>query len=116
LASTICDGLACIIGEELSSVEFVRDYVQLRFDGPVLTVLTPPTMQVDGEVYPWARLGFRDALCAQIGHAVAHVSCYSDALAIEFNTGSVFRISLRDEDYTGPEALMFTAAGKYWVV
>jgi hypothetical protein len=35
---TFDDALKQLIGEQLSSIEFVQDYLQLRFDGPCLTV------------------------------------------------------------------------------
>lgn len=31
---TIADALGALVGRDLSSVTFVRDYVQLEFDGP----------------------------------------------------------------------------------
>jgi hypothetical protein len=34
---TLQDVIGKIVGNELSSVTFVRDYVQFAFDGPVLT-------------------------------------------------------------------------------
>jgi len=38
--SSLVDALQVLIGEQLSSVEFVLDYVQLRFNGPCFTVYT----------------------------------------------------------------------------
>ena len=37
-----------IIGEQLGAVTFVQDYVQLAFDGPGITALTPITVVSDG--------------------------------------------------------------------
>jgi len=38
--SSLVDALQVLIGEQLNSVEFVLDYVQLRFNGPCLSVYT----------------------------------------------------------------------------
>jgi hypothetical protein len=37
-----------IIGQQLGAVTFVQDYVQLAFDGPGITALTPITVVSDG--------------------------------------------------------------------
>jgi hypothetical protein len=38
-----------LVGEELSSVVFVADYVQFDFNGPRLTLFVWPTAQTFGE-------------------------------------------------------------------
>jgi hypothetical protein len=45
------DVIASIAGEQLSSIEFVQDYVQLRFDGPTLTAFVWPTLTVGGNSF-----------------------------------------------------------------
>ena len=48
---------------------------------------------------------YRNALCAQIGEKVVQASLEEgDALTIEFENGTVFGLSLREEDLDGPEA------------
>jgi hypothetical protein len=42
----VANPLELLEGTQLSSVEFVQDYVQLRFDGPTLTAVTPPRVCV----------------------------------------------------------------------
>jgi hypothetical protein len=59
--------LAKIVGEPLSAVTFVRDYVQLHFDGPTISAFTLPTVTVRGKTIAFADPGYRDALCARIG-------------------------------------------------
>ena len=39
-------GLESLIGEQLSAVTFVMDYVQFQFDGAVLTAFTGPEAEV----------------------------------------------------------------------
>src|SRR5690242_9135647 len=55
--------LGPIHGSQLSSVEFVQDYVQLRFDGPCLTAITWPVVTVGQQRFRLETPGYRDALC-----------------------------------------------------
>lgn len=56
----------------------------------------------------WGEPSFRDTLCDLISHTVTQASVVEDdALSLEFDNGSVWTASLRDEDQRGPEALMF---------
>jgi len=105
-----------LVGRQLSSVEFVRDYVQLRFDGPCLTALNLPSISRDSIVVRSGDSGFRDELCAQIGVEVAAVAISDEQLALTFNTSVTFSVSLRKEDYTGPEALNYAGTDGTCVV
>ena len=109
--------LQLIIGEELSAVVFVRDYVQLQFDGPGLTAINDPTVVVGGRAYTTTTAGYRDALCGQIGHSVVSAEVASDMeITIEFDDGSTISISLREQDYLyGPEAAVFHHGKNTWV-
>jgi hypothetical protein len=108
--------LASLVGRELSSVEFVRDYVQLRFDGPYLTAVTHPSVDVAGTRYTWGRPGFRDALCERIGQVVARASVTEhEQVRLEFGDGAAVVISLEDKDYCGPEAVLYFADEGWWV-
>jgi hypothetical protein len=104
-------------GEQLSAVTFVQDYIQLAFDGPVLTVLMPiavrsgDTSAVSGEEH------FRNALCGQIAKLVQDVTLHSgDALTIHFEDGSHISISLKPDDYSGPEAFVARGFGDSLIV
>jgi hypothetical protein len=115
-AATFDDGLFELKGRVLSSVEFVQDYMQLRFDGPTLTTYTLPTVSADGTLTVFGDTEYRNRICAEIGREVQAHSVDDDAVSIQFTDGTEFRISLRDEDYRGPEALMFhSESGKIWV-
>jgi hypothetical protein len=111
--------LKCIEGTEMSSVEFVRDYIQLRFDGPTLTTYTLPTLTLNGIKYNFVTSGYRDALCSLIGKNVKKTEIHEDlAIRLIFENDNVVEVSLRGEDYEGPEAAMFDnglVEGK-WVV
>lgn len=95
-----------LIGRQLSSVEFVQDYLQLRFDGPTINVSSPLTVSTHLiEITSW-NSGFRDLLCEQITKIVQGVRFESGiALTIRFNDNSKIIVSVRPEDYTSPEAI-----------
>lgn len=98
-----------IIGQPLGSVEFVQDYVQLRFDGPALTAFTWPMLHVAGMTFRFDEPGYRDRLCGWIGHRVlATAFREAEVLSIRFDDGAEMSISLRPEDRQGPEAGYFT--------
>jgi hypothetical protein len=96
--------ISAIEGQELTAVEFVGDYLRLRFDGPALTL------------YEFS-LGFgepeyRNGLCAQIGEMVAKASLEEmEALTVEFETGTVIALSLREEELSGPQAGSYSEDG-----
>jgi len=108
--------LVAITDSELSAVTFVRDYIQLHFDGPMINTYTLPTVVVGGSVFSHADPGYRDALCARIGATVKAV--YADPgqqLQIDFSDGSSLSISLRSEDRVVQEAAVYTdAQTKEW--
>jgi hypothetical protein len=113
----LAEGLKRLNGRQLSSVEFVQDYVQLRFDGPWLTAYVLPVVQLDGEQLRHDVPGFRDALCARIGRAVLQSEFRTgEGLFLHFDDLAVIRISVRDSDYTGPEALEFVDGHQRWIV
>ena len=95
-----------LVGRQLSSVEFVQDYLQLRFDGPTINVTNPLTVNDDEtEITSW-NAGFRDLLCSQITKIVQDVTFESGkALTIRFIDNSQIAVSVRPEDYSSPEAI-----------
>ncbi|MEP7354352.1 MAG: hypothetical protein ABI824_14085 [Acidobacteriota bacterium] len=96
-----------IVGECLSSVTFVQDYIQFHFDGPCLTTLTLPSFYKADSLVLWGDAGYRDSLCSAIGIKVTAVRVTDDALSIEFSNSSIIAVSLKDEDYRGPEAINY---------
>ena len=55
---------------------------------------------------------YRNALCAQIGEKVTTASLEEgDSLTIEFENGTVFGLSLREEDLDGPESGSYSETG-----
>ncbi|HEY4010223.1 MAG TPA: hypothetical protein VGM11_08750 [Acidobacteriaceae bacterium] len=104
--------ISAIEGQELSAVEFVSDYVRLRFDGPLLTLYAWPHVLLEDFSIAFGQPEYRNALCAQIGEMVSKATLEElDSLTIEFESGTVLALSLREEDLDGPEAGSYSAAG-----
>jgi hypothetical protein len=108
--------ITAIEGEALSSITFVMDYLQLDFSGPGLTlfiwpeVFVPAGVQIGEGSYALGEPGYRDALCLQIGEVVEKTTFEEGvALEIQFENETIFRTTLRDEDYVGPEAVHYSS-------
>jgi hypothetical protein len=115
---TLAEALQTLVGGELSSVTFVQDYVQLDFNGPGMTAYTMPTVTYGSESLKVGQPGYRDALCAQIGRKIERTEVDKQRVSIIFEGGGVVSVSLLDNDYRGPEALLFSLDEKdrIWVV
>jgi hypothetical protein len=101
--------LLAIEGEQLSAVTFVQDYIQLHFDGPVVTAITLPIVIIDDTSFGVGAPGYRDRLCGQIAKKVVRAYVRpADRLQIEFLDGSTLVISLRPKDYRAAEAVIFS--------
>ena len=109
--------VSALEGEELSAVEFVADYLRLRFGeagatGPMLTLYAWPSVLLADFSVSFGEPEYRNALCAQIGEIVAKASLIElDALTVEFESGTVLALSLREEDMDGPDAGSYSADG-----
>lgn len=97
-------------GKELAEVVFIRDYIQLGFDGPGLTLLTPPEVTTKDAKLQFPEPGSRDLLCSLIGVKVARV-LNDDPLVLRlvFENDSVLSIPFDDESRVGPEVMHFHA-------
>lgn len=104
--------ISAIEGQELTAVEFVSDYLRLRFDGPMLTLYAWPHVLLEDFSVAFGQPEYRNALCAQIGEMVAKAELKeSDSVTIEFESGTVIALSLREEDLDGPEVGSYSASG-----
>jgi hypothetical protein len=100
--------ITSLLGQELSGVAFVRDYIQLQFDDRGLTAVTLPTVASKGGTHLSGMPGYRDSLCERIGHMVVDARMREDeGIELKFDDGSVISISLKREDYIGAEAAIF---------
>jgi hypothetical protein len=112
---TLLEALTRLRGEQLSSVQFVQDYEQLRFDGQTLTAYSPIVVTDQVKRLTRDMPGYRDALCNRIGRTVVDMSLTAMSLAIRFDDDSVLEIGVGDVDRRGPEALEFRTADGWWV-
>ena len=104
--------VSALEGQELSSVEFLADYLRLRFDGPMLTLYAWPHVLLADFSIAFGEPEYRNALCAQIGESVATAKLEElDSLTVEFESGTVIALSLREEDLDGPESGSYSADG-----
>ena len=104
--------ITAVLGQELVAVEFVQDYLQLRFNGPLLTLYAWPHVLLSEFSVAYGEPEYRNALCAQIGQSVADASLEEgDRLTIELESGTVLAVSLREEDIDGPESGSYSETG-----
>lgn len=97
MSSPGVEALDVLIGKQLTSVEFVMDYVQLRFEGPslTLTLVSLPTVIVGDEISEPRRSGWRDALCTRITSTVESARVEAgNFIEISFTDRSQLKISL----------------------
>lgn len=111
-------GISALIDQQLSSVEFVQDYLQLHFDGPLLTLYAwPQVADSEGIAVAFGEPGYRDALCSVIAEDVVKAELNDgDALTVEFENGTVIALSLREEDLDVSEAGQLSVPGETLVV
>ena len=111
------DPLEALVGEQLSAVVFVQDYVQLQFDGQTVTAFTPVSVIRGPHRSTFPDAGSRDDLCSVIGTKVVRQSIAGgDALALEFEGGAIIRVPLDAESRVGPEAMNFSGLDNQLIV
>jgi hypothetical protein len=104
--------ISAIEGAELKAVEFVDDYLQLRFGEPLLRLYDWPHVLLTDFSVAFGEPEYRNALCAQIGETVTTAMLEEDdALTIEFGNGIVLGLSLREEDVDGPQSGSYSVTG-----
>ena len=99
--------LSRIVGERLTAVMFVMDYLKFQFEESVLTVLMSILVRTGDKSYQLGDIPWRDSLCDRITHTVSGLSLAEDHLQIDFDDGSNFLIALNDEARAGNEAILF---------
>ena len=100
--------LVSLEGEQLSAVTFVRDYVQLHFDGPRLTLLTWPVVIAADARCAFGEPGYRDSLCKLIGRIVAGAYVRAEErLQLDFVDAASLVASLRPEAYRAAHIVIF---------
>jgi hypothetical protein len=84
--------LGALTDEEVSGIAFVRDYVEVHFDGPILRAFAPPTVTAAGVQSEFPAAGSRDALCQLIGEVVQDALDEDTQITLRFRDGSVLEI------------------------
>jgi hypothetical protein len=106
---TSLDGL---VGQDINTVSFVMDYVELRIYYSTVRALTPPSGTVDGIPWRFDEPGAADIMRRYIGKGVIAVELIEDErLTLVLDGGGTFDISLRPEDRVCPEAAHFVPGG-----
>lgn len=92
------------MGLEVSAVSFVRDYVELHFDGPVLRALSDPFGAYGGHEWQFPASGSLDLMHRYIGKTVdGYEEDPERILALHFAVHR-FTIPLNDGSSLGPES------------
>jgi hypothetical protein len=109
--------LDAIQGRQLGAVVFVQDYLQLQFDGPMLTLTNWPVVHCAEGEFRFGDARYRDMLCGRIAKTVISAEVHlDDRLRIVFNEGSKLLVSLRPEDRRDPEVVRYDVDDKHWTV
>jgi hypothetical protein len=107
--------LSTLIGQELTSVEFIQDHLILHFDGPALTFFTWPDVFREEGSYAYGEPEYRNVLCGVLTEDVTAATLEeNEAIEIEFESGIILRASLREEDLDVPVAGQFSAGDDFW--
>jgi hypothetical protein len=108
-------GLDTLVGRNLSSVEFVHDYVQFRFDGPVLSAYTPPVMRtVEGTLHSSSEGSNADMLVKLIGRQVDRAESTDDHIRLEFTGGVSVVIPMHADRHSAEAATLTTGGDTIW--
>jgi hypothetical protein len=109
--------LDVLIGMELSSIEFVRDYIQFRFDGPCITAITDPFIILGNIRYNRSEENFCNLLLSFIGSPVVETLVVeNEIIRIHFSDSRSINISLKPVDYVTVEAVRFDHGPDGWWV
>lgn len=100
-----------LIGKRLTSVTFVHDYVQLVFENySCLSIFNPIRLTGHSGEIDQSPYGFKDSLCEFINRSVSNVNYQQGKrVAFIFDDAKVVSVGLGDNDYSGPEAIVFTS-------
>jgi hypothetical protein len=103
-----------LVGRDLASVQFVRDYFQLHFDGPTLNVTTAAELADETGTYSFSEPGFSDAICKLINQVVIDVVENEAEVLLSFERASL-RLSLSEGSFNVEALEFFSESGKHIV-
>ena len=101
-----------LLGQELRSVCFVEDFLELCFGEVKVTLFAWPYVLLTDFSVAFGEPEYRNALCAQIGEEATEASLEEgSAFTIELANGVVLGVSLREEDLDGPVSGSYSETG-----
>ncbi len=110
--------ISALIGQELTSVEFIQDHLILHFGeqtmgGPAITFFAWPDVFREEGSYAYGEPEYRNVLCGVLTEDVTAATLEEgEAIEIEFESGVIVRASLREEDLEVPVAGQFLHEGE----
>lgn len=106
------------MGEDLSGIVFVRDYLQLQFNPPpqINVYSSHVVVSANGRSAMFGEEAFANLALSLIGKFVREVKVDEQSFRILFADASEILISLRSEYYQGPEAVDFQGRDHQWAV
>lgn len=109
-----------LVGEDLSGIVFVRDYLQLQFNPPpqINVYSSHVVVSADGRSAKFGEEAFANLALSLIGKFVQEVKVDEQSFRILFADAAPFDILilLRPEHYQGPEAMDFQGRDHQWAV
>lgn len=101
--------LKSIVGEYLSSIIFVIDYLQIGFSDYRFNMYSWPVVFIGNQTFTYANSGYKDAICSLIGETLTEIEEYLDkGLTLGFKNASSIVLPLRvAKDFPGPEVAEF---------
>ncbi|WP_329243582.1 hypothetical protein OG223_06290 [Streptomyces sp. NBC_01478] len=106
------DPLHLLMGLEVSAVSFVRDYVELHFDGPVLRALSDPMGVYGGREWRFPAPGSMELMRCYIGRTVDGFELDPERiLALGFGEHR-FVVPLDSDNGWGPESAHMIGVGE----
>ncbi len=101
-----------IVGQRMYAVEFIEDYIGLKFGELTLHALSDPLILEHGRTIGRTQSGYRDALCAQIGKSVQKVEDIPEKLTIWLDETQII-IPLDVGSHPGPEMATLSGRGLF---
>lgn len=110
--------LSYLVGKELAGVTFVRNYVQLLFDGPIFNLYTLPQIKVTDKIITSEQFGYCDYLCQLINHIVltAYEDLIAEMIVIKFQNDEEIIISFKEDDKNMADAAILQFENGEWNV
>lgn len=105
--------LTSLVDQNLISISFVLDYLQVGFESSSLTFLEWPQIELDGVSYYHEDRDYRMILCSLLGKSVTTIQEVADTyIKIDFQGGAALNASLINSPF--PDAVIFNNRDGAW--